>query len=343
MNNSHDNSIHVFPPDLREALDRFSKESEETLRSFLEPMEASEPPPIIYHYTNDVGLKGILETGQLWLGDIFSLNDPSELKHGFSLASDILKSKAISGPEECKAFARNFESFGKPGGGIDSGNYFMCSFSSSGNDLGQWRSYADNGRGYAIGFAAKDLEVGFVTHGSDAPNLIASAPESYSADQSEKRFLKTFPIIYNDAQLAELHRKSIEGMFDLISLPREKDLTRPTRVAYWAELATTLVVRVLLAGLHFKHPAYRNEQEYRFLEVHEKMEPWQVRLRSRPYSLIRYREFHWKRIAPETLKRIVVGPAADRQKSFQFAQDCLRMFYSSPVEVTCSGIPYRAL
>jgi hypothetical protein len=30
-------------------------------------------PPIVYHYTNDVGLKGIQEVGQLWLTDIFDL------------------------------------------------------------------------------------------------------------------------------------------------------------------------------------------------------------------------------------------------------------------------------
>jgi hypothetical protein len=34
------------------------------------------PPPIIYHYTNDAGLRGILESGKLWLTDIFDLNDP---------------------------------------------------------------------------------------------------------------------------------------------------------------------------------------------------------------------------------------------------------------------------
>jgi hypothetical protein len=42
--------------------------------------EGEEPPHIIYHYTGDVGLRGILETGQLWLTDVYGLNDPSELR-----------------------------------------------------------------------------------------------------------------------------------------------------------------------------------------------------------------------------------------------------------------------
>ncbi len=31
-------------------------------------------PSLIYHYTNDCGLRGILESGQLWFTDIFNLN-----------------------------------------------------------------------------------------------------------------------------------------------------------------------------------------------------------------------------------------------------------------------------
>jgi hypothetical protein len=62
-------------------------------------MEATEPPPLIYHCTDDAGLRGILETGKFWLSDIFNLNDPSELKHGYSLATSILKKRLQVVPE----------------------------------------------------------------------------------------------------------------------------------------------------------------------------------------------------------------------------------------------------
>ena len=62
------------------------------------PMECaldSEPPPsTIYHYTTDQGLRGILENGSLWVTDIFSLNDPSELKHGLQIAEEALTATA---------------------------------------------------------------------------------------------------------------------------------------------------------------------------------------------------------------------------------------------------------
>ena len=37
--------------------------------------------------------------------------------------------------------------------------FFIASFSRCRDDLGQWRSYADNGRGFAIGFSPRIFSV----------------------------------------------------------------------------------------------------------------------------------------------------------------------------------------
>jgi hypothetical protein len=233
---------------MRDALNQFDREAGDVVNAFLATLEACEPPPIIYHYTNDVGLRGILETGQLWFSDIFNLNDPSELGHGLSFALNILNDKAASGPPESKLFAKNLSSFVQQGGTQKSGHYFMCSFSSYGDDLGQWRAYADNGRGYALGFNLNALEGAFVKH---------TAP-----------VVKAFPVTYKDVQLIEIHRKIIGAMFDLISLPRGRRLDKGVINAYMTELTTLLMVHALHAAVHFKHEAYNNEKEYRFLEAH---------------------------------------------------------------------------
>lgn len=113
---------------------------------------------------------------------IFNLNDPSELSHGLSHAVKILNSKAAKGPPESKLFTEDLAAFLQQGGIQKSGHYFMCSFSSCGDDLGQWRAYADNGRGYAIGFDAHALEDKF-------------------AEQATAPILKVFPITYKDVEL----------------------------------------------------------------------------------------------------------------------------------------------
>jgi hypothetical protein len=151
------------------------------------------------------------------------------LRHGFSLALNALTAKAAGGSPESKKFAADLAAFTQQPGIQKSGHYFMCSFSSCGDDLGQWRAYADKGRGYALGFDAKALE--------DAFDKQAGAP-----------ILKVFPIAYDDAQLIAIHRQIVDGIFDLISLPCGKSLQPAAIKALQAELSTLFMVHAMHAG-----------------------------------------------------------------------------------------------
>lgn len=315
----------AVPRDMQDALEEFNDEAAEIVHSFLATLESQPPPPIIYHYTNDVGLKGILETGQLWLTDIFSLNDPSELTHGFSVAINALTSKVASDSAVGEKFAKKFAAFAEQGAIPKVAHFFMCSFSSSGDDLGQWRAYADNGRGYAVGFDAKALEDGYTKQGGiPIPNN------------------STFHITYNDAQLLGIQDQIVEKMHDLIMLPAGRKLKNAAINVYMAELQMLFTLHILQTILFFKHEAYANEREFRFLQIHKANEPPTVEVRARRYGLVKYRKFDWRSVAADALKKIVVGPAADYGTATQFAKDCLSLFHHGNVEVTRSEIPYRA-
>jgi Protein of unknown function (DUF2971) len=324
MSGAYEECLSAVPRDMMDALAKFGHEAEEIVDAFLTRLEAAPPPPILYHYTNDVGLRGILESGKLWLTDILSLNDPSELSHGLSHAVTILSGKAGNGPPESKLFAADFEEMIRLGKVQRSGDYFICSFSSAGDDLGQWRAYADNGRGYVLGFDASALEDAFIRQ--------AGAP-----------IQKAFPITYNDARLIEIHRNIIEQVFALISLPHGRNLGNEAIKGYIAELYTVMTVHTLHAGLHFKHEAYANEREYRFMQVHPPSKwPPATKLRTRSYSSIRYQEFDWKDAGRNVLKNIVIGPAADIERARKFAKEALLLVDQEAVSITCSRIPYRA-
>jgi len=58
----------------------FDRDAEHIVAGFVRALLSQPVPPIIYHYTNDVGLRGIWITVNSGLSDIFSLNDPSELR-----------------------------------------------------------------------------------------------------------------------------------------------------------------------------------------------------------------------------------------------------------------------
>jgi len=304
------------PTDLHGVLDRFEVESNQIVESFLSDITSQAPPSIIYHYTNDSGLKGILETGIIWLSDVFKLNDPSELSYGFSIFLECLRNRA---PElhriavTMQVFLDRIQ---------DSAQYFICSFSEDGDDLGQWRAYADNGCGYALGFDAKALETAF------AAQMCGQVPNS-----------ATFPVTYNDAKLANVHNKIIDSFQSLRSRIKQSETTLQEDVIKFLVL---LAAHAAHASLYFKHQGYSNEREYRFLRVFEANHPLaEMKLRFRPYSAIKYIEFDWKNATQGALKEIVVGPAAEFSKASRFARECARMFYAGTISISRSNIPFR--
>ena len=134
-----------LPDELQKVLQTHRQMTGAICNPFADDLTARPVPPFIYHYTDDRGLRGILETGRLWFTDLFSLNDPSEFNHGIALALKILERKANESQQQqvksfCKLFDRtmtvNTEKIGK---------FFVCCFSITGEDLGQWRAYADDG------------------------------------------------------------------------------------------------------------------------------------------------------------------------------------------------------
>jgi hypothetical protein len=314
----------IIPQEFLSALDAYDQNAEDALKAFA---ESTAPPPVIYHYTDDSGLKEILRTGTLWFTDIFDLNDPSELRHGFSKAIDALNLKSAGGAPEEKRFASLFERFDIGAGIEEAGHFFVCCFSGTRDELGQWRAYADNGRGFALGFDTNVLEPAFTKNeGARNPNH------------------STFPIAYNDQRLTEIQTQLVEKMFHLISLPRKKHIHPAAINPYMSQLLVRHLVNATRAVIFFKHEAYKNEDEYRFLQLYPTDTPApDVRYRTRPYSLVRYREFDWRRVAADSLKEIVVGPAAEKATASQFAKDCLEAFHSTEaIEIIPSEIPYRA-
>jgi Protein of unknown function (DUF2971) len=317
----------LIPRDMAKAIIRYEAEATKILQAFINTVEAKKPPALLYHYTNDAGLVGIIESGRLRFSDIFALNDPSELRHGLSAAIESLKSRATAARPEIETFASMFERFDLDAGIEAAGHFFICCFSGDGDDLGQWRAYADNGQGFTLGFDTGSLE--------DAFTKKKGKPIKQHS---------TFPITYDDKELARIQTALVDLVDPLISLPRTTGVRSDALHAYMMDLLVYHSMNVIRGVMFFKHEAYRNENEYRFQQLfrRDKAAP-AVKYRQRPSSLVRYREFDWRHRASGALRKIVVGPAADRVKAARFAKDCLAAFHTDPqsVELAYSKIPYR--
>jgi hypothetical protein len=341
----------IIPPEILAEIDKVGKDVVSVMNSAFDTIENQTPPFRIYHYTDDNGLRGILETGRLWLTDIFSMNDPSELSHGFSCAIRILMRRAWEAKKSVAAedagqakelvpanaeeranafFTRVLDGIVNQDRLADVVKFFALSFSATFDELGQWRAYADDGRGYALGFDTEKLEGAF---------SIVPRPSDLVAG--------VFPLSYSDSGLEKNQQQIIDKIVPLVTYLIGKQLLPGIEaVCALKVLLIIIFMNITFSALAHKHQAYSNENEYRFIEAYtSEKAPTGLKYRSRPYSLVRYREFDWRSPAPDALKYIVVGPSADPNRGERFARDCLREFHPNPASVLVfpSGIPYRAL
>ncbi|VBA42021.1 hypothetical protein LAUMK13_03829 [Mycobacterium innocens] len=118
----------------------------------------------VYHYTDIKGLKGILDSGQIWGTHVAYLNDSQEFSYGVEAIcamiaryGEHIKASGQAEPElrssailsVCRNMLRAQELIED-----DFGPFVAC-FSMSADDLSQWRGYANGG--YAIQFDSQIL------------------------------------------------------------------------------------------------------------------------------------------------------------------------------------------
>ncbi|MEQ1687106.1 MAG: DUF2971 domain-containing protein, partial [Sphingopyxis sp.] len=116
---------------------------------------------IIYHYCSASTLIKILENKTIRFTDMNLLNDAEEGFWGYKVfieaANRLLRRVGIPDtiPEIPEVFIEQLdEIWSRMNFGILS---FVSCFSTDGDSLSQWRAYADDGRGFAIGFSARAL------------------------------------------------------------------------------------------------------------------------------------------------------------------------------------------
>jgi hypothetical protein len=321
------NLLDDLPKDLPKALREEIQSAEQNLQKLVDELlteVGQEPiPPILYHYTDSSGLRGMLEGRKLWLTNIFYLNDPAELRHGIGFAAKALASAALAGSKPLGLFSRIFADFQSEG--VErAADMFVACFSAERDDLGQWRAYASDGKGYAIGFDRAALDGAFMKAGM-SPGA--------------------FPIRYQDGRLKAIQAALVGEVVPIIEKTASGGLSTKTVIEVLKVLSVMLSMQVISASLYFKHPAYENERERRYLRMHRDDEPVKdLKLRMRNDALVSYVEFDWKSLGDDAVKEIVVGPAAQSGVGERFVRDCLRAFSFDPkkIKIRKSEIPYRS-
>ena len=100
------------------------------------------PPDVLYHYTSQRGLLGIIEKKKLWATHIRYLNDSKEFDYALELARKLLRKERDSGDEQRTRFAE--KGLAQLNNSLDINTPFtvyVASFSRNHDQLSQWRAY----------------------------------------------------------------------------------------------------------------------------------------------------------------------------------------------------------
>jgi hypothetical protein len=317
----------AIPAVLQDAVTKFRKWSEQQQASE-QAQNTIETP--LYHYTDGRGLKGIIESGKIWFSDYRHLNDPSELVHGIGIAHDVAHRIPTGSDGRVRLFLDTLVNMFSHQNFSATLEFFIASFSRKRDDLYQWLAYADDGRGFAIGFAPRMFRI------------VEDPP-------TDKLGEYVGPVLYNIDEVFARHHLSIEEAASIFldTVNRNADLVEDKSVGlpFMQEMAREIIASPLIWNcLTSKNPAYAHEEEVRLIILgqRERLSPY-VTTRLRGSDVVPYIAHPMSVREPQNIAEIVVGPAALSDAEHNLRALLASQGVDTNIPVNRSDIPYRAL
>jgi hypothetical protein len=274
------------------------------------------PQGPIYHYTTGDSLIRIIESGELWSTQAACMNDAKELIYAIERLADRAKlQKEVFANNQLGPLWRAFDEFiANPD--VTAASVFLTCFSEKDDDLSQWRAYGGGEGGYSIGFDGKKLiELG----------------------HSNEVFL--FPVDYDESKQNVLLDDVIKWLIELYLRP-EKTLS-PSQVEAWAvELVRFWLSNVAPFAVIFKHPTFKEEQEWRLWQSLRPDEKKKFRFRQRASLMSRHVPI---RIPKLPIVSVRVGPTRHPDPSRIAVGDLLAKhdYALDNIKIEITHVPYR--
>jgi hypothetical protein len=191
--------------------------------------ESELEPAELFHYTSAEAFQNILQNKTLWASEALSMNDPTEGIHPGAFVRDRLAERKDCIPQKILDVFTD-QSLTQ----ILDSQIFVASFCDSGDVLGQWRAYARDGRGYAIGFSPRMLLEGI--------SVVAGLAR----------------VEYDAQKLRALAHEIIDYAIGVVA---HSNMGGEEAESYWGHVANFLIQSLM----RFKHPAFREEREWRMI------------------------------------------------------------------------------
>jgi hypothetical protein len=252
-------------------------------------------PRILYHYTTAQGFLSILRSGCLWATDVLYMNDSEELAHGTRVLVEAATWMLQDADGPVKTLLENFVSFvGTPA----AGNLYTTSFSEDPDSLSQWRAYADDGAGYAVGFRIDETRLsvlgGEPVEGGDGWETTPNPWRVEYAEHAQQKHV--IDVLQSVCTLIDAH-KSAHSQLD----------------AKWIFMHAGILSALLSPSLAvFKNSAFQEEREWRVVLKGplDGESPAGLRVRSGRFGLTPYAELSLG--DPLPIAEVVCGPKLHR-------------------------------
>lgn len=275
------------------------------------------PPDVLYHYTTQVGLLGIVKNKEIWATHTQYLNDQREYLHALEIVREEIEGViGVTTDPQHKAFLSDMAA---DVDGIESMNVCVCSFSEDRDSLPQWRAYSDATSGFAIGFSGKLLAE-------------VTATESF--------YLA--PCLYDRLKQRALIRALVEEVL-------EENIAGTPWVDEepWDDVDRVPMGGNLCAYLHryapiLKDPSFKDEQEWRVISRPLSCKFERFEFRPGSSMLIPYYRFPLtSENVPFEVREIVIGPTPHTAQAKRSASSFLVSQSLRHVPVNNSVVPYR--
>jgi hypothetical protein len=276
-----------------------------------------QPPEVLYHYTTQSGLLGIVNGREIWASHTQYLNDVREFKHAVNVVEEELFNMKLGPPHHDKRELLNEMEEGLKGG-IEGINVCVCSFSAAGDVLSQWRAYGGGASGFSIGFSGALLRAV-----SDEMNFWL-VPVLYDEDE-QRAIVRT---LLEDV-LAENLRRRTQSTADGNREPGQPP--GGNLVAYLNRYAPIL-----------KHKSFSEECEWRIVSRPLFCSHERFGYRAGASMLVPYFRIPLgSEQRPFGIEEIIVGPTPHPEQSIRSVKGLLTAHDLEKTRVRSSEAPYR--
>jgi hypothetical protein len=328
---------------------------------------------MLYHYTSEEGMKGILESDRIWATHIRFLNDYTEFLQAFkdeylaALADSFMAGLPESVDERARNVIsgtlskRNFPQLQKI---IESEGHetFVCSFAGPapgdnatlqfggdpGDRLSQWRGYSHSSNGFSLGFDRTLLEKQIEFNNSHAKAVLLECK------YDEKEIAVAFQDMGRVAadlftELTVSAAPVLTGFLTAEPNPREE---YKKAGSYFLQAFSKTTAKIFTEAARIKHRGFSEECEWRIVLQgrRDALNP-AVKFRKGQFGLTPFIEIPLglKESKTSALQRVVVGPSAHKNEIKQSVELLLHKLgiqvkgtdSNDGVEVATSLIPYR--